>query len=220
MSKGILSVHSLTKSYENKMILNKISFHINRGQIYALIGKNGIGKTVLLKCILGFESFDEGSVLINGHKLDDREYIRKVTAYIPSDGYNFYEYLTPNEYLSFITSIYNLSKDKTVKKIAELSERLGITSYRYQIMKELSYGTKKKVLLLGSLLFDPLLLVCDEIFEGIDQPSVNQIILLFKEFIEKGNSVLFSTHQHYLVNSVTTSIYEIENTQIFQKGKM
>lgn len=214
MSNLALSVVSMRKSFENVILLDNVNMRVDYGEICALTGRNGIGKTILLKCILGFEPFDQGDVTISGYRLRAREHIRRLSAYIPSESYSNCDVLTPDEYFHFIINVYNLPLAQSKANIDELAGRLGISDHLNRLIKELSFGTKKKVFLLAALLYDPHLLVCDEIFEGLDQASVSEVIALFKERAKNKRSVLLTTHLHHLVDIVASSVYKIEHNHL------
>ncbi|SYX83702.1 ATP-binding cassette domain-containing protein [Paenibacillus alvei] len=219
MPHSTLEVFNLSKAFQKQMLFENVNLQIHSGEICALVGKNGIGKTIFLKCILGYEPFDDGEVTIAGHQLNNREQIRLHSAYIPSDGHDLCDLLTPLEYYRFIIAVYQLPERETLHYASNLSVQLGIESHLERLMKELSFGTKKKALLLGALLYDPALLICDEIFEGLDQSSVEAVISLFKERARNNRSVLFTTHLQDLLEAVSTVVYRIENNQIMQIAK-
>lgn len=219
MPHSTLEVFNLSKAFQKQMLFENVNLQIHSGEICALVGKNGIGKTIFLKCILGYEPFDDGEVTIAGHQLNNREQIRMHSAYIPSDGHDLCDLLTPLEYYHFIIAVYQLPEKETLHYASNLSVQLGIESHLERLMKELSFGTKKKALLLGALLYDPALLICDEIFEGLDQSSVEAVISLFQERARNNRSVLFTTHLQDLLEAVSTVVYRIENNQIMQIAK-
>lgn len=219
MPHSTLEVFNLSKAFQKQMLFENVNLQIHSGEICALVGKNGIGKTIFLKCILGYEPFDDGEVTIAGHQLNNREQIRLHSAYIPSDGHDLCDLLTPLEYYRFIIAVYQLPERETLHYASNLSVQLGIESHLERLMKELSFGTKKKALLLGALLYDPALLICDEIFEGLDQSSVEAVISLFQERARNNRSVLFTTHLQDLLEAVSTVVYRIENNQIMQIAK-
>ena len=219
MPHSTLEVFNLSKAFQKQMLFENVNLQIHSGEICALVGKNGMGKTIFLKCILGYEPFDDGEVTIAGHQLNNREQIRLHSAYIPSDGHDLCDLLTPLEYYRFIIAVYQLPEKETLLYASDLSVQLGIESHLERLMKELSFGTKKKALLLGALLYDPALLICDEIFEGLDQSSVEAVISLFQERARNNRSVLFTTHLQDLLEAVSTVVYRIENNQIMQIAK-
>jgi ABC-2 type transport system ATP-binding protein len=142
----ILQVDSLTKSIQNKLILYDVHLKIYRGEICTLIGNNGAGKSLFLNCILGYEPFESGTVLIDGYDIQNRHQLRKNTAFVPSEGYEFCELLTPNEFFSFLISIYSLPKNESLEKIQVYARYLNIDTQLDELISNLSFGTKKKVL--------------------------------------------------------------------------
>ncbi|WP_027410275.1 ATP-binding cassette domain-containing protein [Anoxybacteroides tepidamans] len=214
MSSNALYVRDFTKTINRKVILKDCNMTITKGEICSLFGKNGTGKSLFLHCILGFTSFDSGLVKINGYDITKRIQIRRYSGFVPTDDYSFCELLTPNEYFSFIKGVFSLSEKETSRKIEHLSEKLSVKLYLDELIENLSFGTRKKIVLMGILLYDPVLLVCDEIFEGLDAPSVQAVREIFLEKKKRGHSILFTSHLYQEAIAVSDRCYQIINKTI------
>ncbi|MBE2907277.1 MULTISPECIES: ATP-binding cassette domain-containing protein [Anoxybacillus] len=189
-----LIVENFTKEIKNVKIFENARLSIESGKVVHLDGENGVGKTTFLRCVAGYESFEEGNILVLGHDLKKmkRELLRKLIYFVPSNDFSFCDLLTPREYFLFVRNFFK--KDHCFVKERELIERLFLEVHLDKQISRLSFGTKKKVVFLASLVADPYLLVCDEIFEGLDFNSVEAVKEIILERKKTGAITLFTTH--------------------------
>jgi ABC-2 type transport system ATP-binding protein len=188
----LLKIANIKKQYEGLKVLDGVSFTIESGVIYGLLGGNGMGKTTLLQIISGLLDFDEGTILINGIDLKlNRGEANKMLGYVPDQPF-LYEYLTGVEYLEFIGSLWNVHNAK--KRILELLSLFKLEGKANSLITTYSFGMKQKLATAGALLPKPKVIVLDEPFTGFDPPSAKLMKDFFKNYVEQGNSVLFSTH--------------------------
>ena len=125
---SIIEVKNITKRFNDKLVLDNVSYEVNEGEIIALIGANGAGKTTTIKSIVGIHDFDKGEILVDGKSvLTQPLACKQVLAYIP-DNPDIYEYLTGIQYLNFIADIYKVSKKDREERIRRESEEFGIYS--------------------------------------------------------------------------------------------
>ncbi len=213
MSNNIISVKNLIKSFDNKIVLDKLNFEMEENSTVVIIGKNGAGKSVFLNCLLGFIHYNQGSILIDGQPVENRLHLRKITSLISSDHQEHLNLLTPNEYFSFLQDIYQL-KSNNKNKIQNYSDDLYVTKELNTVFSSLSFGTKKKIQLIGSLLYSPKLLICDEIFEGLDTDSVKWVKNLFQQRKQENLSTLFTTHITEHITDITEKNYILENGKL------
>ncbi|MCQ6277574.1 ABC transporter ATP-binding protein [Bacillus sp. V3B] len=209
--KPILKFIEVTKTVEQKKILNNISFEIPKGKIIAFLGQNGAGKTTTLKIASGLLTFDNGKVLLNDTPISMS---KKDVIFIPDFPF-LYEELTGYEYIQFVLDLFNLKlpKDEMTNLIIkyDLEKEIG------KKINNLSLGNKKKLSLLTSLLNNPKLLLLDEFISGIDPINMKKIKLILKEFVDKGNSILLSTHQLEVAQGFCDSIIVINEGEILRK---
>ncbi|AMQ22415.1 AAA family ATPase [Geobacillus sp. JS12] len=145
-------------------------------------------------------------------------FLRKNSAFVSSDHQDHLQKLTPEEYFEFIIDIYELPADRTTQIYHQLSKELNITKEISVCFSNLSFGTKKKVQLIGAVLHDPPLLVCDEIFEGLDSQAVEWVKRLFTKRKHENKTTLFTTHifQHAL--DIADQIYRLEGGCLFEEA--
>ena len=189
MTKKILEIKNLTKYYGNVLAVKNLSLSLNEGEVFGFIGPNGAGKSTTIRSIMNLINKTEGTILINGNKLDkDDTSIKEMIGYLPSE-INLYEDLTVKEMLDYHEYFY---KKNIHKKRCELVKKLKINENKK--IEDLSLVNLKKVGIVLALMHDPKILILDEPTSGLD-PIMQQI---FYELLEnekkKGTTILYSTH--------------------------
>jgi ABC-2 type transport system ATP-binding protein len=214
MQSPVLQVKNLTKSFEDKVILDKIDIELNSGEVALLYGPNGSGKSVFLNSILGFLPIDSGSITILGRSINDHLHLRQHSCIVSIDHQQFMDLLTPAEYFSFLIDLYSLNQAPKLEEARQLSVRLNVGDKWDELISSLSFGSKKKIQLIGSLIIDPAFLVCDEIFEGLDSESVEHVLNLFHERKNRGKLSLITTHLKEYGDAIATKSFEIKDRKL------
>lgn len=188
--------------------LGPLNVKIKKGYITALIGRNGSGKTSLLKGMAHLQHLDEGAVLINNQKLDEID--RNTTVSYVSDKLNMYSDFSCAQAIQFVSSFYNQWDRQLEIKLIDLFE-IPLK----KMVHELSLGMKVKLNLLLSICFHPQILLLDEPTSGLDPIVRKEFLELIQEFIEEEErTVCISSH-------ITTDIEQICDYLIFLKdGKV
>lgn len=217
----MIEIKNVSKTYNGKKLaLDKVSFTVNDGEIFAFIGHNGAGKTTLIKSIVGILEFNEGDILINGKSIKkDPIACKKEIAYIP-DNPDLYENMKAIDFINFICDMYEVSKEdrnKNIKKYAdilELSDNLGdeISSF--------SHGMKQKVALIAALSHDPKILIMDEPFVGLDPKAVYDMKNIMKDMVKENKTIFYSTHILDVAEKICDRVAIIKSGKIVKVGKM
>ena len=217
----MIEIKNVSKTYDGKKLaLDKVSFTVNDGEIFAFIGHNGAGKTTLIKSIVGILEFNEGDILINGKSIKkDPIACKKEIAYIP-DNPDLYENMKAIDFINFICDMYEVSKEdrnKNIKKYAdilELSDNLGdeISSF--------SHGMKQKVALIAALSHDPKILIMDEPFVGLDPKAVYDMKNIMKSMVKENKTIFYSTHILDVAEKICDRVAIIKSGKIVKVGKM
>lgn len=190
----ILRIEHLTKSYGNKKAVDDLSLSIHGGDLFGFIGHNGAGKTTTIRSAVGVLEFEHGSIMVDGHSLQDEPLAcKQVIAYLP-DNPDLYEYLTGIQYLSFIADIFNVGRQEREEQIADYAGRLELTASLGDLIGSYSHGMKQKLALISAFLHKPRLLVLDEPFVGLDPSAAFRLKEMMKEMCDKGGAIFFSTH--------------------------
>lgn len=210
----MLEVINIKKSYGDKLVLNGINFNLNKGEIVCLLGKNGVGKSTLIKIIIGILKKDSGEIKINNIDINSDEIKYKMSfGYVP-DEFNAFDYLTGFEYFNFIINIYKINTGDTNKRLDYLIDLFDIREYINKKIETYSKGTKQKIMIIASILHNPKVLILDEPFNGLDIETIEITKRLFKEFVNQGNIIIFSTHIIEIVKNISNRVIVLNNANI------
>lgn len=185
----MISLHHVNKSYGSHHILNNVTLTINRGEIYGLIGKNGVGKTTLLRIILGLTRYDQGELSIAGSykKISLRHNRKKIGFFINK---NFYEYLNARDNLSYYCLLKGIHDPHEIDRLLKL---VGLkdddTKY-----SEYSLGMKQRLGIACALIGHPDILILDEPIHGLDPETTIDIKKLLHKLNSQGITMLISSH--------------------------
>ena len=188
----MLSVKNIVKYYGKNCAVNNLSFEVENGEIFGLLGENGAGKTTTFRIIMGLLDCDSGSVLLDGKKIDYS--ITDKIGFLTEER-SLLTKMTVKEQIIFYGSLKGMEEDEILKKLDMLLKEFEILEYKNRKIKELSKGNQQKIQFISAVINDPKLLILDEPFTGLDPINVE----LFKKYIrklqKKGCSIIFSSHQ-------------------------
>lgn len=200
-----LDMKNVGKTYKKEQIIKSFSLKVNRGEIVALLGKNGAGKSTIIKMIAGIIKPSEGEISIDGHSLKESriEYAKKV-AYMP-DHFRFPQTLTVYEFVKFYSSL----RTRNVQKMDSVLEMVGLSEKRKEKTSSLSKGMGQRLLLATLLLSDAQLLLLDEPTNGLDVDWVERFKEIMQMLKNEGRTVLFSTHDKEVAGTLSDFIVYI-----------
>ena len=219
-SKPILSAKSISKSFDDRVILRKIDVHLNKGEMLGLLGSNGAGKSTFMNIILGLLKCDFGDIFLENKKLTNlaiHERSKLGIAYLPQQTAIF-RGLTVYENLLGIAQIvkkgFREQKDIVEKLMAEFS----ITHLRDVKATSLSGGERRRTEIARCLISNPKILLLDEPFAGVDLLSIQDIKGLLLKLQARGCAVLVTDHNASQLLSVVDRAYVIANGTIVANG--
>lgn len=216
----MIEIKNVSKWYGKKKALDKVSFVVNRGEIFAFIGHNGAGKTTLIKTICGILDFDEGKILIDGKSIkDDPIECKKKMAYIPDDP-ELYEDMKAISYINFVCDMYDVPSEVRERNIIRYAEMFGMRDELNNTIKSFSHGMKQKVALIAALSHEPKILIMDEPFVGLDPKAIFDMKEVMKEVVKDGGTIFFSTHILDMAEKLCNRVAIVKNGQIIKVGDM
>lgn len=180
---NMLSCRNLKKIYQKQCVVNDLSFAVQEGEAFALLGSNGAGKTTTIKMILGLIPKDGGDV-------EKQENIR--IGYSPETPY-FHPFLNGREVLEFYGSLQNIPKKELKEQIPVLLERAGLEDSRTKV-KNYSKGMLQRLALAQALLGDPKLLILDEPSAGLDALGRVEMMQTIRSLKEDGKTIIINSH--------------------------
>lgn len=207
-----IELKNVTKEFDKVEIIKNISLKFETGKIYGLYGRNGSGKSVLMKLICGFLIPTKGKVLINGKDFNAKnEYPDNLRAVIEKP--SFFPELTGFENLKLLAKIQNKISDEEIIKALDLVNLIDEKNKKYS---KYSLGMKQKLAIAQAIMEDPSILILDEPFNGIEEKSVEKITKFLKEEAKNGKTIIFSTHIKEDLENLADIIYKIDNGTIYE----
>ena len=214
----ILTLNKVSKSFGEKKILKEISFSVPEGSIFGFIGQNGAGKTTTMKMILGLLKIDQGEISVCGEKVSfGQNATNQYIGYLP-DVPEFYDFMTPREYLMLCGKITGMSKSMAAERAEELLERVGLAGEKKRI-RGFSRGMKQRLGVAQALLNQPKLLICDEPTSALDPLGRKELLdILVKA--KKDTTILFSTHILSDVERICDEIAFLHGGELVMQGNL
>ncbi|CAA6813556.1 MAG: ABC transporter ATP-binding protein [uncultured Sulfurovum sp.] len=211
-----LQADALHITRSGKKVLDGVSFSLKAGEIYALLGGNGAGKSTTLLSFLGFISPDAGSVRVNEKDVySDIEAARKAIAYLPESA-SLYEHLNAYENIDYFLQLAGLSLSKS--SIDEALDRVSLKSEaREQKLADYSKGMCQKVTIALAMLRDTDILLLDEPTSGLDPSAIDEFHQLVRSLADAGKAILMVTHDVYGACNVADKIGLLYNGKLMQE---
>ena len=188
----MLEVKNIVKKYGTNTAVNDLSFTVDDGEIFGLLGENGAGKTTTFRIIMGLLEPNSGSVLLDHEKID---YSKTDKIGFVTEERSLLTKLSVQEQIEFYATLKGMEKQEIDKKLDEWLEKFEITSYKNRKIKELSTGNQQKIHFISAVIHEPKLLILDEPFTGLDPINVKLMKEAIIDLKNKGCSIIFSSHQ-------------------------
>lgn len=189
----IIETQNLTKCYGEHAAVRNVSLHVPQGAIYGLLGRNGAGKTTVMKMLLGLARPTSGSILLFGRPVKGfpRDIYSRIGSSIEAPG--FYPHMTAKENLTIFS---RLTGKPDPSRIEQALDMVGLSSDSQKTFSQYSLGMKQRLALANALLKSPRLLILDEPANGLDPIGIAELRSLLKRLSEKeGRTILLSSHQ-------------------------
>src|ERR1700761_3635819 len=213
----IVELQRVRKAYDTKIAVADLSFTIEPGTMFGLLGPNGSGKTSSIRMMIGITVPDSGAVNLFGQPFH-RENLKRV-GYLPEER-GLYKKMKVMEQLIFLGELHGLNATTASKRAHVWCERLEITEAIHKKTEELSKGMQQKIQFISTLLHEPELIIMDEPFSGLD--PVNAVLLMdsLVDLRKQGRTILFSTHRMDQVEKLCDNICLIHNSNLVLSGPM
>ena len=210
-----LAIDRLTKQYQNKIAVDRISLRLNTG-IYGLLGANGAGKTSLMRMICGILKPTSGTITFDGIDVSEESY-RAILGYLPQD-FGYYPEFTGEDFLLYMAALKGVRKPQAKRKAVELLELVSLRDVAKKKIKTYSGGMKQRLGIAQALLNQPKVLVLDEPTAGLDPKERVRFRDLIKG-LGKDSIVLLSTHIVSDIEHIADDILMMKSGQLIYQGK-
>lgn len=186
-----LVIRHLYKVFGKKVVLKNISFNVNKGDIFGIVGTSGAGKTVLLKTIVNFYQPSEGQILFKGKSITKTE-ARQIFGFSVQDS-SFYPELTVKENLMYFGKFYDISTEEIKKRTKELLHLFELEGAENKTGAQLSGGMQKRLDIACALIHKPEMLLLDEPTSELDMSRKKDVLKLIQSINKKGVTVVIAT---------------------------
>ena len=202
----VIRVEGVYKRFGTDTVLKDVSRSFERGRIHGIVGNNGSGKTVLMKCICGFLIPDSGSITVNGERVGvDVDFPRDMGLIIETPG--FLPNMTGVKNLEILAS---LNKKIGLEQIAAAIRRVGLDPLMKKPVGKYSLGMRQRLGIAQAIMEDPSLLILDEPLNGLDKHGVKEMRELIKGLKEQGKTILLASHNQGDIDELCDTVCEMD----------
>lgn len=210
MSEDIIIIENVCKSFRDEQVLKNITYTLKAGKIYGLIGNNGSGKTVLLKCICGFLIPDSGKILVRGKQIGrDVDFPENIGAIIESPG--FLPNMTGMKNLRILAALNGKINNGDIKNAIC---KAGLDPNLKKNVGKYSLGMRQRLGIAQAIMENPDILILDEPFNGLDKKGIEEIRRLIQELKEEGKTILLVSHNQKDIDILCDEVCEIDNGRL------
>ena len=203
-----VEVNHIVKSYADKAVVNDLAFSVNQGEIFGLIGPNGVGKTTTIRMLMDIIKPDSGDVTILGEKLSEAS--KNKLGYMPEER-GLYRKLSVIDSIIYLASLKGMDRHSAEEKADELLNQTGMLANKRKKIEELSKGMGQIIQFIVTIIHDPELVILDEPFGGLDPVNIELLKRMFLDLRNQGKAVILSTHQMNQVEELCDRILMINN---------
>ena len=210
MREAAIQIEQVSKSFQGRKVLKNISCELNWGQVYGIVGNNGSGKTVLMKCICGLLPYDEGSIRVAGKKIGkDVDFPEDMGMIIESPG--FLPGMTGIKNLKILAAVNHRIQESQIRETMRV---VGLDPNLKQPVGKYSLGMRQRLGIAQAIMEKPEILILDEPMNGLDNDGVMEMRKLFINLREEGTMIIIASHNKEDIEVLCDEVFEME------KGKL
>jgi ABC-2 type transport system ATP-binding protein len=216
----MIELCALTKKYGKFTAVDSISLEIPAGTLYGLLGPNGAGKTTTMRMIAGILRPTSGTVTVAGFDVVRQPMEAKQRLGFIPDRPFVYDKLTGSEFLRFVAGLYGQSGPEIDRRVDELLELFELEPWKHELTESYSHGMRQKLIISSALVHRPEVIVVDEPMVGLDPKSARLLKDIFRHFVDRGGTVLMSTHTLEIAEVMCDRIGIVSGGKIAAAGTM
>ncbi|WP_028662096.1 ABC transporter ATP-binding protein [Saccharomonospora saliphila] len=212
----MLTVSSISRSFGGHRVLDRVSFTVRPGRMTGFLGANGAGKTTAMRIILGVLAAQEGSVTFDGRPVTGA--LRQTFGYMPEER-GLYPKMKVAEQIAWLGELHGLDRPTARANTERLLDQLELGERADDPLEQLSLGNQQRAQIAAALVHDPVLLILDEPFSGLDPIAVDTVLGVLRDRAAQGVPVLFSSHQLAVVEQLCDDLVIISGGRIVAEGE-
>jgi polar amino acid transport system ATP-binding protein len=219
---SLVSIGNVRKSFGPTEVLKGVSVEIARGDVVAIIGKSGSGKSTLLRCINGLETYDDGTIKVDGIDVGEaRKNLRDLRRNVGMvfQQFNLFPHLTAAENVMLAPRVVNKVTAADAAQIAaETLAKVGLSDKAGNYPSQLSGGQQQRVAIARALAMRPNVLLCDEITSALDPELVNEVLRVVEQLAKEGMTLILVTHEMRFARDVGTKLVFMHMGKVHEEG--
>lgn len=222
---SLVEIRDLSKKFGNNVVLDHVNLDIEKGDVVAIIGPSGTGKSTLLRCLNLLEKPESGTVTIKGDTFDlttksskDRLRLRQHTEMVFQQFNLFRQKTALENVMEGLRVVQKKSKEEAREIAIQNLEKVGMGDKLYHYPRHLSGGQQQRVAIARALAMNPELLLMDEPTSALDPELVNEVLSIIRKVAQEGNTILLVTHEMSFVKHVANRVIFLENGKIVADG--
>lgn len=216
----MLKIENCSKSFNEKKVINSISFLVKKGEIALFLGSSGVGKSTLLRLLNNLETGDSGTITLDGKKIDLKEINKTHTVGIVFQNFNLFEHLTVEQNITLPLKIALKKNAMEAKKIAHhLLQRYGLLDKNNKYPHQLSGGQKQRLAIVRAIAMEPKIICFDEPTSALDPILTSYVAHNIQELAQEGYIVLVATHDIDLLEKLDCTIYLMSSGNIVETAQ-
>jgi ABC-2 type transport system ATP-binding protein len=214
-SSTAVSVNNIFKTYGKKNVVSDVSFNVEQGEIFGLIGPNGAGKTTTIRMMMDIIKPDSGEVYVLGENFN--EDTKNKIGYLPEER-GLYKKQSVMDTIRYMSSLKGITVDDAT--IENFLKRIGMLPHKNKKIEEMSRGMGQLIQFLVTIIHDPVLVILDEPFSGLDPVNTELLKELIGDLKNQGKAIIFSTHQMNQVEELCDRLFMINKGQKVLYGNL
>lgn len=204
---NMISVQSVTKQFKTQTVLNNVSVDFLRGGIYGLVGRNGSGKTMLMKCICGFVPPTSGEIFVQGKQVRyGSQFPQGIGFIIESPGF-----LRTSSGIKNLKHLASINKKIGINEVREAMKTVGLDPDSRKHVGRYSLGMRQRLGIAQAIMENPDILILDEPMNGLDNNGVAEMRELFLKLKHSGKTLIIASHNHDDIEVLCDGVYEMDN---------
>lgn len=217
----MLEVKELSKKFKDNVVVDRLSFKVNKGEIVGLLGENGAGKTTTLRMISTMLKITSGEVKVNDYDASmEPEKVRREIGILFGGDIGLYDRLTGRENIRYFANLFGINDHEANKRIDELSKDFGMEDYIDKKVGKFSRGMKQKVSISRSIVHNPSVMLFDEPSTGLDVRATRVVHQFIKKCKEENKTILFSSHSMAEVEKLCDRVIIIHKGKLVEQGRI
>ena len=220
----MIKFKNVTKVYSSStVVLENVSFEVEKGEFVSIVGKSGAGKTTLIKLLLGFETPTSGEIYfqstnINETSAQELQKMRRKIGSIFQD-YKLFNGKTVYENVAYILAVEGNENEKIAREVPKILDIIGLSEKMNNFPNELSGGEQQRLAIARALVSHPDVIVADEPTGNLDPYNTYEVISLLEKINKAGKTVILSTHDREIINKLGKRVITIENGKVIRDEK-